>query len=286
MGGLRKHMPVTFWTFIIGTAALIGFVPFAGFWSKDDIIAIAFREGNWLVFGAGALTAVLTAFYMTRATILTFFGEYRGHAHPHESPRIMTIPLVVLAIPSILIGFLGAPQLNLGIVNFNGAFGDWVFSVRPEIEPFSFPFLVFSLVAVVLGFYGAYRLYAPYRERDPLVSLGPVHTALENRLYVDDFYLRGIVRPVQYSLSAAVAWGDKNVIDALVNGVALLTRGLAQVVTVLDNRVIDGAVNEVGEAAGETGGLLRYLQSGNVQRYMVFLFVGIVALAVIFTSVT
>ena len=97
--------------------------------------------------------------------------------------------------------------------------------------------------------------------------------------------MRGIVRPVQYSLAAAVNWTNTYVLDGIVNGAAALTRGLAQVVAWFDRTVIDGAVNTIGRGAGESGGLLRYLQSGNVQRYAVFLFVGVVALAIVVTRV-
>jgi NADH-quinone oxidoreductase subunit L len=282
MGGLRKSMPLTFAVFLIGTLALMGVFPFAGFWSKDEIIAIAFREQNWWVFASAAVTAALTAFYMTRAVLLTFFGEYRGHGHPHESPAWMIVPMAVLAVPSALIGFLGAPQF----LGFNGAFADWVFFREPEAAIFSVPFALFSTALVLVGAGLSYLLYSEYRATDPLASLGGIYTALENRLYIDDAYMRGIVRPVQYSVAALVFWLDRMVIDGAVNGAAALARGFSGVVNRFDGTVIDGAANELGHAAGETGGLLRRLQSGNVQRYAVFLFVGVLALAIIFTTVT
>src|ERR671914_3035664 len=112
MGCLRKPMPVTFWTFAIGAAALSGIPPLAGFWSKDEIISTAFRTGHYWVWGVALVTAILTAFYMTRVVLLTFYGDYRGHAHAHEMPRVMTGPLVVLAGLSVVTGFLGAPQFG------------------------------------------------------------------------------------------------------------------------------------------------------------------------------
>jgi NADH-quinone oxidoreductase subunit L len=282
MGGLRKSMPWTFAVFLVGTAALMGVPPFAGYWSKDEIIAIAFREENWFVFGAAAATAAMTAFYMVRALLLTFFGEYRGHGHPHESVAWMVAPMVVLAVPAALLGFVGAPEL----LGFNGAFGDWVFAHEPEVGVFSVPFLLLSIALVTIGGGIGYLLYREYRERDPLRSLGVVYTALERRLYIDDFYLRGLVRPVQYGFSSAVSWLDRNVVDGIVNGAALAVRGLAMAVNLFDREVIDGTANGIGVGAGETGGLLRYLQSGNVQRYLVFLFAGIIALTLVFTNVT
>src|SRR5947208_9100202 len=94
MGGLRKRMPWTFWTFLIGAAALAGIPPLAGFWSKDEIITTAFKQHDWGVWAIAFLTAILTAFYMTRVVLLTFFGRYRGSAQPHESPRMMLAPMV------------------------------------------------------------------------------------------------------------------------------------------------------------------------------------------------
>jgi len=284
MGGLWKKMPITFWTFVIGTLALMGVPPFAGFWSKDEIITVAYHEGNYLVWAAALATAGLTAFYMTRALYLTFFGEYRGHAHPHESPRVMVVPLVLLAVPSLLIGFAGAPHLDLGFVEFDGAFGDWVFFGGHVTEAFNAGFALISVIAVGAGAFVSLRLYARYKERDPLRALGPAYTAMENRFYVDAFYMRAIVRPVQYTLSAAIWWIDRNIVDGIVNGLGLLTRGVAVVVAWFDRAVVDGIVNRVGQGAGEAGGALRHLQSGNVQRYAVALFVGVVALTVIFTQ--
>jgi NADH-quinone oxidoreductase subunit L len=286
MGGLRKHMPVTYWTFLIGSLALMGVPPFAGFWSKDGIIAIAFSEGNYFVWIAALLTAVLTAFYMTRALLKTFAGEYRGEGHPHESGRVMTVPMVILAACSVFAGFIGAPKFDIGILSFNGAFANWV-HVTGHLteESFNWAGAGLSVAAVLLGAYGGYRLYRTYSERDPLMRLGGIWTALEHRLYIDEAYMRWVVRPIQYSLSASANWVNRVVLDGAVNGVAGLARGLGVAANWFDRSAIDGAVNTIGEATGETGGLLRYLQSGNVQRYAVFLFVGIVALVIVFTRV-
>ncbi|HEU4894930.1 MAG TPA: NADH-quinone oxidoreductase subunit L, partial [Acidimicrobiia bacterium] len=116
MGGLRKHMPTTFWTFIIGSAALAGIFPLSGFWSKDEILATLDYEGYTLVMWVAVIGAFITAFYMTRAVALTFHGEYKGHGHPHESPRIMTGPLVALAVPSVLFGLLNIPGVELPVI--------------------------------------------------------------------------------------------------------------------------------------------------------------------------
>src|SRR5918996_3165604 len=113
MGGLRKHMPITFWTFIIGSLALAGIFPFAGFWSKDEILVNAGQTGFDAYLYVGLLGAVLTAAYMTRCVYLTFFGEYRGHGHPHESPPMITVPLIVLAVLSVGAGFINATVFGI-----------------------------------------------------------------------------------------------------------------------------------------------------------------------------
>ena len=276
MGGLRKAMPVTFWTFMIGAAALSGIPPLAGFWSKDEIISTAFRTGHLPIFWIALITAVLTAFYMTRVVLLTFYGEYRGHAEPHESPPVMTRPLVVLAGLSVFAGFLGAPQ-------FGAVFADWVHFGEVHHEPFSYGFAAISILGALGGIAVGYRLYSRWREREPLRALGPMYTLLERKYFMDDIYLRGIVRPTQYGLSNAVYWTNQNILDGLVNAAGWVTRKVARVVDLVDRKAVDGAVNGVAIGTGTAGGLLRYIQSGNVQRYAVFLFVGVAILAILMT---
>jgi NADH-quinone oxidoreductase subunit L len=275
MGGLRKYMRVTFWTFLIGTLALSGIPPLSGFWSKDEIITIAFRQHQYGLWAVALVTAVLTAFYMMRVILLTFFGEYRGHAHPHESPPVMTIPLLLLAGLSAVTGLLGAPQLG-------APFADWVFVTTPEhAEPFSYGFAAVSIIGALLGIVVGYRLYSRWRESDPLRRLGPAYTLIDHKFYVDDFYLRFIVRPIQYPLARAANWFNQNVIDNIVNGTAWAVRRLSVGTNAFDEHVVDGAVDGLGTVAKETGGVLRYLQNGNIQRYAAFVFGGAVAVALL-----
>ncbi len=278
MGGLRSKMPITFWTFLIGSAALAGIPPLAGFWSKDEILTVAFEGKHYLVWGVAALTAILTAFYMTRAVLMTFYGTYRGHGEPHESPRTITGPLVALAGLAAVAGLLNAAPFGWH------AFSDWVF-VGHEAHhgEFNYGIAGFSVIAALAAIAFGYRLYATWRERDPVRALGPVYTLLENKYYLDDIYMKGIVRPIQYKLSAATNWFNQHVLDGIVHGTAALARGLAGAVNVVDKRVVDGAVNGAAGLTGFTGGLLRYLQTGNVQRYAVFLFAGVVIMAIVFT---
>jgi NADH-quinone oxidoreductase subunit L len=278
MGGLRRAMPTTFWTFLIGSLALAGIPPLAGFWSKDEIIAHAFVESHEVIWVVAIVTAMVTAFYMTRALWLTFAGAYRGQGHPHESGRVMTVPLVILAGLAIVAGFYGAPFLDEG-------FGALVFFGEPEHAEFSLGLAAVSVGLALAGVALGTLLYRHYRERDPLTRLGPVYTLLVRKYYLDDIYLRGIVRPVQYPVARFVNWTDRNVLDGIVNGVAWLTRKFGRATDAVDRELVDGAVNRVAIGAGWTGGLLRYIQSGNVQRYAVILFAGVTILAVIFTRI-
>jgi NADH-quinone oxidoreductase subunit L len=280
MGGLRKHMPRTFWTYLIGSLALAGVPPLSGFFSKDELIAAAYHDHTYWLMVVLLVGAAFTAFYTMRMVWLTFFGEFRGHGHPHESPLNMTGPLMVLAAATVFVGWLGFGPTG-------APYFDWVWIGHPEkVEPVWW-IAGLSVLIVAAGVALAYRIYAkPYElEREPMRELGPVYTLLERKYYLDDIYMKGIVRPIQYQLAAAVNWFNRQVLDGIVHTFAWLAKRLSGLVNLIDRYVIDGAVNGVAEGAGETGGLLRYIQSGNVQRYAVFLFAGVAVLAVIFTRV-
>ena len=142
-----------------------------------------------------------------------------------------------------------------------------------------------STLAAGLGLLAGWSLYRQRTEEDPLRSaVGPLWTVLENRYYIDAFYMTAIVYPVRDRLSAAVYWTNQNILDGVVNGMGILARALARLVSWFDRMVIDGFVNSVGDTAGEAGGLLRYLQSGNMQWYAVGLFVGVIALTIVFIT--
>jgi len=277
MGGLRRPMPVTFWTFLIGSLALAGIPPLAGFWSKDELLAGA-GDGHPVLFATLVVTAALTAFYMTRAVMLTFFGDYRGHGHPHESPVSMTGPLVALAGASLSVGFLGAPQLG-------APFGRWVFFEHPHEAEFVPWVAALSTGLVLLAVLAGVALYRRVREPDPVLRMGAVSTLLVRKYFLDDIYWRGLIRPIRDQLAAAVYWTNQRILDGVVNAAAVVTRAAARAVHVFDQRVVDGAVNGAANTAGFTGGLLRYIQSGNVQRYAAVLFTGVIVLAVIFTRI-
>jgi NADH-quinone oxidoreductase subunit L len=208
--------------------------------------------------------------------LLTFFGEYKGHAHPHESPATMTGPLVALAAATIGVGLLGSPQLG-------AVFGQWVFYEAVHEAVFVPWIALLSTAGALLGLFAGYALYRERKEQDPLQApMGPLWNVFQNRYYVDAFYMRAIVYPVRDTWSSGVNWFNQVVIDGVVNGAATLARGLGQVVAWFDRTVIDGIVNGAGETAGRTGNVLKLLQTGNVQWYAVGLFVGVIALAVVF----
>ena len=276
MGGLKEEMPVTFWTFLIGSAALAGVFPLAGFWSKDELLVGAWEHNQWLFLVLLAV-AVMTAFYMTRAVLLTFLGPRPGHGHPHESPAVMTGPLVALAGASIVVGFLGAPQLG-------AVFGDWVFFEHPHEAHFVAWVALLGTLAAAGGIALGWLLYRERRERDPLMAFPRAWGLLQNRYYIDSFYMNGVIYPIRDRLSAAVNWSNQNVLDGAVNGAAWATRGFSTFISWIDRTFVDGFVNAVGGFTGATGGLLRYLQSGNVQWYAVLLFVGVVALTIVFVQ--
>ncbi len=277
MGGLRKKLPITFWTFLIGALALAGFPGLAGFWSKDELLVVAWSEHSWL-FYALLGTAVLTALYMTRCVLMTFFGTYRGHAHPHESPPSMTGPLIALAAASVFVGWIGSPV-------FQGLFGQWVFFEEVEHAEFVAWIALLSTAAAFIGIGVGYALYRRWQERDPARSLGRVYTLLEHQYYQDDFYDWALVRPVRDKLSVFANWTNQHILDGVVNAAPMIARGLGVITYWFDQRVIDGVVNGAAETVGDAGGILKYLQSGRVQRYAALLVLGLALLTLIIITI-
>ena len=293
MGGLRKHMPVTFWTFMIGSLALAGIFPLAGFWSKDEILATAGQGGFEAFMVVGLVGAFLTAAYMTRCVWLTFFGEYRGHAHPRESPRAITGPLVVLAGFSIVAGLANASAFGIEkfkeYVEPRGSFFPEV--VTPDFD-IALAAASFAIVVIAIGI-GLFfwldrkelRALKGLTERSRALEAG--HTFLLNKYYLDHLYENGIVGGIKGPIARASYWVDQNVIDGAVNAAGKGSAALGQLVyRYVDQDVVDGAVNGIGRGTDEVGGLLRYVQSGRVQRYALMLFaaVGLLALALVLFS--
>jgi NADH-quinone oxidoreductase subunit L len=282
MGGLRKYMPITFATFMIGSAALAGLPPFAGFFSKDEIIATAGHSGYDAFVYVGLAGAFLTAAYMTRAIYYTFFGEFRGHGEPHESPPAITGPLLVLAGFSVLAGWLNATVVH--VEKFQQWFEPRVAFPTDVVHPaFNFGEGAIAVLVALAGVGAAYAYYwrgvgHGATERNPLARAG--HTFLVNKYYLDDLYERVVVAGIKGPIARAAYWTNQNVIDAAVNAVGKGAMAVGRFTyDVIDQRIVDGAVNGIAEASGETGGLLRYMQSGRVQWYAAILFMAVAVLS-------
>jgi NADH-quinone oxidoreductase subunit L len=288
MGGMRRHMPVTFWTFLIGSLALMAVPPLAGFWSKDEILAVALEAGTWqgwYVLVLGALGGMVTAFYMTRVLYLVFAGEYRGHGTPHESPKLMTGPLIALAVPSVLIGLINLPFAFFQPVAFSGwtmvTLEYWVSHPVEFIWPVALVATALAAVGILLG----RAIYAKQPERDPLLHMGAFTTVLQNKYYLDHLYEGVLVRGIKGPIAAASYWFNDRVLDRVVY---LAGAGSSRVGRALyastDQKGIDGAINGLGMSAIWSGARLKLAQSGNVQLYAGAMFVGVFVLAVAFAA--
>lgn len=239
MGGLRKAMPITFLTLGIASLAISGVPGFSGFYSKDAILGAAY-ESQWpWMFWVGVATAGLTAFYVFRAFFLTFFGKYRGHHHPHESPLSMTFPLMVLAALSIGGGFLSVPK--------------WLAPMFPLAErPENLQPMIISVAFGVGGILLAFLMYviSPALSDTVKSASGPIYTLLSNKYYIDELYAATIVKPLT-AISRTVLW-----------------RGV-------DQAVIDtGLVNGFSKGVELIGSVLRRWQSGSIRNSATWILAG------------
>ena len=289
MGGLRRWMPHTYKTFLIATAALIGIFPFAGFWSKDEILAGASQlggAGNYRVFMVvGVLGALMTAAYMTRCVYLTFFGEFRGHGQPHESGPRIVVPLWILAALGVVAGLANLPSalapdsVELRFEHYYEPVGAYFPSIVPEFAhpEFSIGIAVGSTLIGLAGIALAYAWYwrgvGPHgiTARNRLANVG--YTTLVNKYYFDHLYTGVIADGTKGPVARGVNWANQNVIDGVVNGAGRLATATGRwVYTHVDQQVVDGAVNGSATAAQEGGQVFRQLTSGKVQQYGALLF--------------
>jgi NADH-quinone oxidoreductase subunit L len=240
MGGLRKKMPVTFWTFLFGTIAIAGVVPFSGFYSKDAILAVAAEHHYYWRFALGVLIAILTTFYMFRLVFVVFGASTRSElaGHAKESPPVMLFPLRILAAFSLVGGFIGIENVyGKQVFEAQGEPEPSLSMVQQLVAPFTHSWLATTcgLLAVVVGFALAYALYA-HAAKDPLPEkLGALSRWMKNRFYLDEIYQATVIRA--HDLLAAIAdWMDRWLIDGFCIGLArggtdLLGRGLRLVQT-------------------------------------------------------
>jgi len=255
MGGLRKKMPITFWTMTMGVIAIAGIPPFAGFFSKDAILYSAFQQGSLgkVLYFVGLVTAALTAFYMFRLWYLTFTGESRDpHSHPHESPWSMLGPLVILAVLSIGGGWIGIDR-----------FGSFLSAVTgPTIDPATAPggksldigLSVVAVAVALIGWFVAHLFYGKKTQRpaELAAALPAGYKLLANKYYVDEFYGATVIKPLMATSTYLLGW-------------------------FVDKAILGGAAWLLGGIATFAGALLQRWQSGNLRSYAAWLAAGAAA---------
>jgi NADH-quinone oxidoreductase subunit L len=293
MGGLRKKMPFTFWTFLIGGFALAGFpLLTAGFWSKDEIFADTFAHVP-LVFIFLGLAALLTAFYTMRQITLTFLGKPRTREAEHavESKWTMTAPLVILAFFSVTLGWVGIPEefpLVGGVIpNWFHEFVGGTLLEHPEALPFSWTPLLASLVVSLGGLALGWWAYRSYQAGaiDPVKKgLGPVHTLLKNKYYFDELYDKVFVRPAYWLAETFTSlWMDRQVIDGILHAIAHTTGVIGHFLrNFIDKPLVNGSGDFVGENTKKLGGIMRTIQTGRIQQYMIVALISVAAFTALF----
>jgi len=275
MGGLKKKMPITYWTFLAATLAISGIPGFSGFFSKDEILWQSFSSpyGNFWIWLVGVITAGLTAFYMFRAVYMTFHGELRAEKeiaeHVHEAPSVMTIPLIILAVLSVIGGYVGIPKV-LGGGNGFEHFLDPVFekslAIRyaaglvPRVSEESahgleWSLMTLTLVIVLVGIGFAYLMYLKKPELPKIWAqkIKYVYELVFSKYYVDEIYETLIVNPIA-AISDSFLW------------------------KIVDVKIIDGIVNGTGNVVRGTGRVVRRWQTGFVQNYALSFVFGVVIL--------
>ncbi len=296
MGGLKDKMPTTFWTFLVATLALAGTPLTAGFFSKDEILWKAYSSpgGSTLIWVIGVAGAGLTACYMFRQVFMTFFGENRAdhevQHHIHESPRSMTMPLVILAIGSILVGYLGVPEFLGG----SNRFEQWlepVFAGGHEAAAHAahahdvgleWTLMIISVAIAGTGFLIAYlAFYRKSLSADAIADVlgGVPYRVLYEKYYVDELYWATVVRGTLL-LSRICALFDAYIVDGIVNGVARLTVLLARLDGLFDNYVVDRLVNVLADRTYDIGARLRRVQTGSINAYL-YVIVGTVTIVLL-----
>ena len=274
-GGLRKHMPKTAGTFLIAALAISGIPPLSGFFSKDEILWYSFANGGFLFWLIGALTAFITAFYMFRLYFLTFEGKERfGHEkpastrsnrgeHPHESPNVMVIPLIILAVLSAIGGFIGIPEIFSG--EHGNIFHGWLEPVFKNAERklaiyglhTHFQEILLMTISVA-GAAGSIFFVRYIYLRKPSIASGTakkfksIYNLLWNKYFVDELYDATVINPI-VKTSDSFLW------------------------RIADNKIIDGLVNGIASLIGSASGVIRKMQTGVAQFYAVIMMVGIAA---------
>ncbi|MBI5124063.1 MAG: NADH-quinone oxidoreductase subunit L [Candidatus Omnitrophica bacterium] len=270
MGGIFRNMKITGAAFVIASLAISGVPPFSGFWSKDEILSEVLRNGHPYLFAIAIATSLLTAFYMFRLIFLVLFGKPRSELHPHESPKVMTVPLGILAIFAIFVGLLGSPLMN-------NAFQAFMHPGVHENSP-NYPVMFLSTIVAALGIGAAYLFYILGNKILPIgirSKFTLLYNLLYNKYYIDEIYNFLIIKPV-IRLSGLAAKFDLGVIDGAVNKAAKAAVVLSNIKSWIDRYIVDGAVNMTARIVGLFSLILRRAQTGYIQTYLLIAFFGLV----------
>ena len=297
MGGLKNKIPITYATMLIGTLAISGIPGLAGFFSKDEILWQAYSHPHaWfrVVYAFGLITAGMTAFYMWRLMALTFYGESRVDpkvaAHIHESPKVMTVPLMVLAAGSVLAGWIGVPKLWTMFPEGFRTLETWLAGVlgnaatvgEIEREPNTSLEWAMMLLSVAVAGAGIALAWSLYQKRkpavEPLQALGPLYTGSLNKWYVDEAYDAVFVEGLSKGGGTLLSRFDQTVVDGGVNGAGWLTRATSTVSMWWDTWIVDGAVRLTAFAVKLSSYPVRILQTGSVQAYALAFVIGVAAI--------
>ncbi len=293
MGGLRRVMPVTFATMMVGTLAIAGVPPLSGFFSKDEILYRTFLQ-NPALWALAIVTAFLTAFYMGRLMALTFWGTARapaahGSHGPHEAPPLMTWPLVALAAGAAVAGVVGIPPVLAGANAIEHFLApsftpSQALQLASASEPvpegtghaFELGLMLLSTLVAAAGLLAAREFYVARPEIPGKLAdrWRGLYTLLRNKYYVDDLYDATIVRGT-YASARGLWFFDRKVIDGAVDGSSWVTRIAAWISHMFDKYVVDGLVNLIGWASGEGSFGMRRLQTGLVQNYALVMVFGV-----------
>jgi NADH-quinone oxidoreductase subunit L len=295
MGGLKRYMPATYKTFLVGSAAIAGVPLLSGFFSKDEILHSAAAGGHWILYAVGLITAALTAFYMFRAVNMTFNGDFRGthdqEHHLHESPPSMTVPLWVLAVGAVGAGWVGLPVERLNA--FQHFLSPVVYKIanlaaeeHHTTDIFNLSLLGIAIVVAFLGIGVGFVLYGGLRglatEEAWERRFPALHRVLSNKYYVDELYDKTVIGGT-WALARLLFRFDAGFIDGLlVNGARNVTVTAAMISGFFDKYVVDGLVNLVAIILDAFSKLFRRLQTGYVSNYALVLAAGMFALVIVY----
>jgi NADH-quinone oxidoreductase subunit L len=256
MGNLKEKMPITTWTFVIGSLALAGIFPLAGFWSKDEILSAALSSGHTGLYVIGTIVAFMTAFYMFRLIFIAFFGKKRSDLHAHESSWVMTLPLIILAVLSVVSGFVNSSWFYN---SFGQSFSTLIFFKEAEVPHVNMAVAGISTIAALAGILTAYLIYIKNAVNTEKLAekYHGLYNLLYNKFYIDEIY----------------GWVFNSI---------MLTGG--KVFDWIDHKVIDGIFDGFARLLGYTGKKTRVMQTGYLQSYALVIFTAVVIIVIVMST--